>query len=359
MMAKGVYENQRKTRPDQRVFLLTRSAYAGQQRYAAATWSGDVASRWEDLKAQIPAGLNFCLSGIPYWTTDIGGFAPESRYEHPDSADLEEWRELNTRWFQFATFCPLFRSHGQFPLREMFNMAPADHPAYQTMLAYDRLRYRLKPYIYSLAGMVSRDGYTVMRALPMDFPHDRRVYGIADQYMFGPALLVNPVTEYRARSRPVYLPTGSKWYDLRTGQRYEGGSTIMAKALYTDMPLFARAGSIIPCGPAIQYTGQKADPLRIFVFGGARGSFTLYEDEEVNYNCEKGAFSLIPFDYDDSTGTLHIGARAGSFPSMLGTRTIEVVLISPGREGGLNFERTPDATVTYEGSPLTVPISQK
>jgi alpha-D-xyloside xylohydrolase len=162
VQTKAVYEGQRGTNADQRVFTLTRSAFAGQQRYAAATWSGDIAARWYDLKAQISAGLNFSLSGIPYWTTDIGGFAVESRYEHPNDSDLDEWRELMTRWFQFGTFCPLFRVHGQFPYREMFNVAPEDHPAYQTMLAYDKLRYRLMPYIYSLTGMVTQNDYTVM-----------------------------------------------------------------------------------------------------------------------------------------------------------------------------------------------------
>jgi alpha-D-xyloside xylohydrolase len=294
VMTKGIYENQRKSKPDQRVFMLTRSAYAGQQRYAAATWSGDVAARWHDLKAQIPAGLNFSLSGIPYWTTDIGGFAVEQRYERQKESDLDEWRELNTRWFQFGAFCPLFRSHGQFPYREMFNIAPEDHPAYQTMLSYDKLRYRLMPYIYSLTGMVTQKDYTIMRALVMDFGQDKKVLTIGDQYMFGPALLVNPVTEYKVRTRKVYLPAGSGWYDLKSGQYHKGRQAIQADAPYTDIPLFVKAGSILPCGPEIQHTEEKpADPIRLFVYTGGDGSFTLYEDENVNYNYEQGKFAII------------------------------------------------------------------
>ena len=206
MNCEAVYDGQRKTDPNKRVFILTRSAFAGQQRYAAATWSGDVAARWEDLRNQISAGMNFCISGIPYWTTDIGGFAVEHRYENPNKSDLEEWRELMTRWFQFGTFCPLLRVHGEYPYREMFYVAPENHPAYKTMLAYDKLRYRLMPYIYSLNGMVTQDDYTIMRALVMDFQNDKNVLNIDNQFMFGPSLLINPVTEYKARERNVYLP---------------------------------------------------------------------------------------------------------------------------------------------------------
>ena len=231
--ARAVFEGQIKQNPDQRVFILTRSAYAGQQRYGAATWSGDVAARWEDLRNQVPAGLNFSMAGIPYWTTDIGGFAVEQRYINAKGEDLEEWRELMTRWFQFGTFCPLLRIHGQYPYREIYNVAPENHPAYQAMADYDNLRYRLMPYIYSLAGMVTQDGYTIMRALVMDFPDDPKVRDIGNQYMFGPALLVSPVTEYKARSADVYLPKSSGWYDLREGRYFEGGRKIKADAPYS------------------------------------------------------------------------------------------------------------------------------
>ncbi len=359
MQTRAVYEGQRTVNPNQRVFILTRSAFAGTQRYAAATWSGDIAARWYDMKAQISSGLNFTLAGIPYWTMDIGGFAVEARYEHPNAADLDEWRELNTRWFQFGSFCPLFRVHGQFPYREMFNVAPENHPAYQAMLAYDRLRYRLMPYLYSLAGMVTRNDYTIMRALVMDFGKDTNVLGIGDQFMFGPALLVNPVTEYKARSRSVYLP-GTGWYELRTGKHIAGGQSITAEAPYSDIPLFVKEGSIIPCGPDIQYTAQKpADPIRLFIYTGGDGAFTLYEDEGVNYNYEKGLFSTIPLTYSEKNHMLTIGTRQGEFPGMLRKRSFDIVWISGSRPSGLDFASAPDATIAYDGTPQSVEMKFK
>ncbi len=356
MNAKGIYEGQRQAAPNQRVFILTRSAYAGQQRYSAATWSGDVATRWYDFKTQIPAGLNFCLSGIPYWTTDIGGFAVEPKWERnvkPD--DLEEWREFQTRWFQYGTFCPLFRVHGQFPYREMFNIAPDDHPAYQTMLAYDRLRYRLMPYIYSLTGSVTQNDDTIMRALVMDFAADKNVLNIDDEFMFGPALLICPVTEYKARQRSVYLPAGADWVDFKTARYYTGGQTIRADAPYTDIPIFVKAGSIIPYGPAIQYAAEKkADPLRLYVYTGTDAAFTLYEDEGVNYNYEKGLFSQIPLTYDDKTQALTIGERKGTFPGMLKTRTVEIVYVTPDRKNTPTLDQAPDRVITYNGNKIVV-----
>jgi len=351
MNTKGVYEGQRATNDNQRVYILTRSAFAGQQRYAATTWSGDVASRWYDLKAQISSGINFTLSGIPYWSMDIGGFAVESRYEHPTEADLDEWRELNTRWYQFGAFVPIFRVHGQFPLREIYNMAPEDHPAYQSMLKYNKLRYRLMPYIYSLAGMVTHQDYTIMRGLVMDFGYDKKTLNINDQYMFGPAFLVNPISEYKTRTRLLYLPSGTEWYDLRTGQQYKGGQTIQADAPYTEMPVYIKAGSIIPCGPEIQYTSEKpADPIRLFVYTGSDGSFTLYEDENVNYNYEKGKFSTIPFSYDEKNKELTIEKRQGEFTGMLQKRTFEIIWVSGQKLSGLDFQSRPDAIVLYDGS---------
>jgi alpha-D-xyloside xylohydrolase len=355
MNSKSVYEGQRKANPDQRVFILTRSAFAGQQRYSAATWSGDVASRWHDLKMQIPAGLNFSLSGIPYWTTDIGGFAVEPRYERPNKDDLEEWRELNTRWFQFGTFCPLFRVHGQFPFREMFNIAPDDHPAYQTMLAYDKLRYRLMPYIYSLTGMVTHDDYTIMRGLVMDFAEDKNALNIDDQFMFGPCLLINPVTDYKARNRSVYLPAGSGWYDLKSGKFYEGGQTIEAEAPYADIPIFVKEGSILPCGPEIEYTSEKtSDPIRLFVYTGADGTFKIYEDETINYNYEKGLFTLIPMQYSEQSKILTIGKREGEFDGMLKSRKFEIVWITEDKPSGLNFKIKADKMVIYNGESLSI-----
>lgn len=357
MMTKGIYENQRKTSPNQRVFMLTRSAYAGQQRNAAATWSGDVASRWYQMKAQIPAGLNFSISGIPYWTTDIGGFAVEPRYEHPGKSDLDEWRELNTRWFQFGTFCPLFRSHGQFPYREIFNLAPEDHPAYHAMLAYDKLRYRLMPYIYSLTGMVTHNDYTIMRALVMDFGGDKKVQNIGDQFMFGPSLLINPVTEYKARTRSVYLPAGTGWYELKSGNHLAGGETITADAPYSDIPIYVKDGSILPCGPELQYVAEKpANPIRLFVYTGADGAFTLYEDENINYNYENGKFSVIPLSYSEKDRTLTIGKRQGEFPGMLATRTFEVVVVGNQKASGLDFQIAPDKIVQYDGTEKVVQL---
>ena len=356
MNAKGVYDKQRETRPDQRVFILTRSAFAGQQRYAAATWSGDIATRWYDLKAQIPAGLNFSLSGLPYWTTDIDGFGVEPRFErNVKPEDLEEWRELNTRWFQFGTFCPLFRVHGQYPFREMFNIAPDDHPAYQAMLAYDQLRYRLMPYIYSLTGMVTQKDYTIMRALVMDFAQDKNVLNVGDQFMFGPAILVNPVTEYKARKRQLYLPAGTGWYDLKTGKHFKGGQIIEADAPYSDIPLFVKEGSIIPFGPAMQYSDEKpADPIRLCIYTGQDGTFELYEDENVNYNYEKGAFAIIPFVYDEAKRQLTIEKRQGEFPGMLQERTFEIVWITESQPTGLDFNLVPVQSVHYDGKKLVV-----
>ena len=357
MHCKGVYEGQLRSDSSRRVFILTRSAFAGLQRYSAAVWSGDVAARWYDLKTQISSGLNFCLSGIPYWTTDIGGFAVESRYEHPSDSDRDEWRELITRWFQFGTFCPLLRVHGQFPYREMFNVAPENHPAYQSMLMYDKLRYRLLPYIYSLAGMVTQDDYTIMRPLVMDFGSDAKVLNIGDQYMFGPALLVNPVTEYKARTRSVYLPAGNGWYDFRSGDYFEGGQTIRADAPYSVIPLFVKAGSLIPCGPEIQYTTEKqADTLRLFVYTGADGNFNLYEDENINNNYKKGEFSIIPIQYQEKERTLTIGKRQGTFPGMLYDRTIEIVRIGKEKPIPLEFASKPDIIFHYDGYQHTIEL---
>ena len=262
VQAQGVFEGQRATDPGNRVFILTRSAFAGLQRYSAANWSGDIAARWHDMAAQIPCGLNFCMSGIPYWTMDIGGFSVESRYYNPSPADLDEWRELMTRWHQYGAFVPLFRSHGEFPFREIYNTSPENHPAYKSMVEYNKLRYRLMPYIYSLAGHSWLDDYTMMRGLAMDFSLDTKVFDITDQYMFGPALMVNPVTEYKARSRKVYLPAAYGWYDLRTGVYYEGGETVDADAPYDYMPVFVKEGSVIPFGPTGIRKGGIGDPLR-------------------------------------------------------------------------------------------------
>lgn len=355
MNAKGVYEGQRSANPDSRVFILTRSAFAGQQRYAAASWSGDIAARWHDMRDQIAAGLNFSMSGLPYWTVDIGGFAVEKRFEKAQGADLEEWRALMTRWYQYGAFCPLFRVHGQFPYREIFNVAPETHPAYQSMLYYDKLRYRLMPYIYSLAGSTFHDQYTIMRGLAMDFPADPQVRNIGDQFLFGPSILVNPVCDYKAVDRPVYLPAGTGWYNFYTGAFTDGGRQVAADAPLERIPLYIKEGSILPAGPALQYTSEKpADPITLFVYTGKDGQFSLYEDEDINYNYEKGAFSRIPFRYSEAARTLTIGDRAGSFPGMLQQRTFRVVWIGKGKPRGFDADAAADQVIRYTGKKVIV-----
>lgn len=349
--AMAIYEGQRSVDPGRRVFLLTRSGFPGLQRYSTATWSGDIGTRWEDMKAQIPAGLNFAMSGIPFWTFDIGGFCVEGRYTtaKEGSEDMEEWRELNTRWFQFGAFCPLFRSHGQYPYREIFNISPEGHPAYRSMVYYDRLRYRLMPYIYSLAGKTWTDDYTIMRAMVMDFQGDENIKSLGHQYMFGSSLLVAPVYEYKARSREVYLPRGG-WYDIYTGKVLEGGKTMVADAPYERMPLFVKAGSIIPSGPDIRHTAEKQEePLTIFVYTGADCSFTLYEDEGVNYNYEKGRYSTIKFTWDQERGELTIGERKGDFQGMQVLRAFNIVWISPESPKPFDAGIKADKVVDYSG----------
>lgn len=353
--AKGIFEGQRGVDPNKRVFILTRSGFAGMQRYAAATWSGDISSRWHDMKLQISAGVNFSMSGLPYWTMDIGGFAVEKRFEKPDSTTLDEWREMNTRWYQFGAFVPLFRSHGQFPFREVYNIAPPGHPAYESMSYYNQLRYRLLPYTYSIAGKAYHDDYTMMRGLVMDFSNDSSVLSIDDQYMYGPSLLVNPITDYKARSRKLYLPSGEGWYDFTSGRYEQGGRHINAEAEYERMPVFVKAGSIIPIGPALQYTSEKkAETITLYVYGGQDATFTLYEDEGDNYNYEKGKFSTITFRLDDKAGKLTIEPRKGDFPGMLKKRTFRIVWVSPGRPRELNFDTKGDKTITYSGSQVIV-----
>lgn len=353
--ARGIYEGQRATDPGKRVFLLTRSGFAGSQRYAAAIWSGDIGSTWQDMKAQIAAGLNFSMSGLPYWTMDIGGFVVPEKFEKPDAENLEEWRELMTRWSQFGAFAPLFRSHGQFPYREVFNTAPEEHPAYKSFLYYDQLRYRLLPYTYSLAGWGYHNDYTIMRGLAMDFATDTAVLNIADQYMFGPALLVNPVCEYGKTTRRLYLPQCAGWYDLYSGKWYAGGQQLTAAAPYERMPLYVKAGSILPFGPALQYTTEKqADTITLNIYTGADASFDLYEDEGGNYNYEKGAFSIIPVRYSEATGTVTIGDRKGSFNGMLQKRTFRINIIAPDKARSLDPDQRSDKEVVYEGRQLSI-----
>ena len=356
MNAEAIYNGQREEDNNKRVFLLTRSGFAGLQRYSTATWSGDIATRWEDMKAQIPAGINFSMSGIPYWTMDNGGFCVEKRYEQaPEgSADRDEWRELNVRWHQFGAFVPLFRTHGQFPYRELWNIAPETHPAYKTMLYYTQLRYRLMPYIYSLAGKCYFDDYTMMRGLVMDFPKDKNVLNIGDQYMFGSGLMVCPVYEYKARTREVYFPEGAGWYQLNDGKFIAGGQKQTVAAPYDRMPVYVSAGSILPIGKLIQNTTEAQNDLTIYVYAGKSGTFTLYEDENTNYNYEKGAFSTIEFTYNDKTKTLDIAKRKGEFNRMVKDRNFQIVLVQPNNSTGIDGNHSGAKAVHYTGDKMSV-----
>ncbi len=355
MNAEAIYNGQRAVAPDKRVFLLTRSGFSGLQRYSTATWSGDIGTRWEDMKAQISAGLNFAMSGIPYWTMDIGGFCVEKRYEKAKdgSEDLDEWRELNARWHQFGAFCPIYRSHGQYPYREIYHIASEGHPAYESMVWYNKLRYRMMPYIYTLASKTWFDDYTIMRALVMDYTDDPTVRDIGDQFLFGPAFMAAPVYTYKARSRQVYLPAGNGWYDFYTGAYLTGGRTIEADAPYGRMPLFVKEGSIVPFGPEIVSTADTTDhTLTVFIYAGKDSSFDLYEDDGVSYGYERGAYSVIPFRYNEKEGTLSIGERAGYYPGMPSGRPIRVVAVFPNYRIYRGLDTTPTRTVEYDGSPL-------
>ncbi|MFB5944873.1 glycoside hydrolase family 31 protein [Albibacterium profundi] len=354
--AKGIYEGQRAVDPNNRVFILTRSSFAGQQRYASATWSGDIASRWHDMRDQISAGINFSMSGVPYWTMDAGGFLVEDRYYEPARADLEEWREMNTRWYQYGAFLPMFRAHGQFPYREPFNIAPKGHAAYESIVYYIKLRYRFLPYNYSIAAATYYDNYSMIRGLAMDYGDDEKTLNIDDQYMFGPSLLVNPVTEKGKVSRSVYLPHGS-WYNFYDGSYFEGGKDVEADAPYERIPLFVRGGSIIPLGPELQYTGEKpASEIDLYVYAGADANFVLYEDDGLTYDYEKGESIQISLDYNDAAKTLTIGQKKGSFKGMLKGRTFNIIYVSPQTASGYDDEKKINQKVRYRGKEIVVDL---
>jgi alpha-D-xyloside xylohydrolase len=309
-------------------------------------WSGDVLSDFESFKRQIPAGLNFELSGMPYWTTDVGGFF----IGNPNDP---AYRELFVRWFQYGTFCPIFRVHGTRTTNE--NELWSYGPEAQAILAnFDRLRYRLMPYIYSVAWKTTSESYTPMRPLAMDFRSDPRALNIGDQFMFGPALLVNPVTEPGATTRHLYLPK-TKWYDFWNGNAVEGGKAIDSPAPLDRLPVYVRAGSIIPMGPDVEYAAEKpANPIELRIYRGADGDFTLYEDENDNYNYEKGADATIPIHWDDAKQDLTIGERQGSFPGMLETRTFRIVFVVGGHGTSIDLTTPPDKVVEYSGKRITV-----
>ncbi|MDR3250507.1 MAG: glycoside hydrolase family 31 protein [Tannerella sp.] len=361
----GVYEHQRKSTSAKRVFILTRSAFAGQQRYAANSWSGDVDSRWSVLRKQIPAGLNFSLCGIPYWNADIGGFWSNRAY--PRGLRDKAFHELYVRWLQFAAFTPMMRSHGTNTPREIYQFGEKGDWAFDAQAKYIGMRYRLLPYIYSNAHDISADAGSMMRALFMDFARDAKVRDIDDQYMFGKSLMVAPVTDsmYVSRAtgtavedfsvvktRSVYLPgRGSEWYDFHTGKKYAGGQNVDYPCPIDIIPLFVKAGSIIPYAPVMQYATEKQwDNLDLFIFPGSDAEFVLYEDEGDNYNYEKGAFSTVSFKWNDKEQTLTIGDVQGAFPKMLKSRLFNVTIV--GESKSVSSE-SPDKKIKYEGRAIT------
>lgn len=354
MHTEGLYSNWRKDVPNKRAFFLVRQSFAGQQRNAATLWSSDITCTWRAYKSQVPQGINACASGIPYWTSDIGGY--HYNWSAADWSTASN-RELFTRWFQFGVFSPIFRIHGKGE-RALFS-DNWDAKTKEILLNYDNLRYRLLPYNYSLAWKVTKEGYTLMRALKFDFREDPAVNAIPDQYMFGPAFLVNPVTSSRNNpgnnpkagvSRQVYLPAGTTWFDFWTGKTLPGNQTIEAEAPIETIPLYVRAGSIVPMGPQVQYATEKpADPIELRIYPGADGSFTLYEDENDTYNYERGKYATITLTWNDMARKLTISARKGQFPGMLEKRSFRVVLVGENKGTGVTITERADREVVYGG----------
>jgi alpha-D-xyloside xylohydrolase len=358
MHSTGLYENWRKDIPGKRAFFLIRQAFAGQQRNAATLWSSDITCTWNAFRSQVPQGINACASGIPYWTSDIGGY--HFHWQAPDWSAPGN-RELFTRWFQFGTFSPIFRIHGKGE-SALFS-DNWDATTKSILLNYDNLRYRLLPYIYSLSWKVSSEGYTIMRSLAFDFREDPGIKSIPDQYMFGPAFLVNPVTERlyslpgnknSNKTRKVYLPGKADWYDFWTGSLIHGGQTIDAAAPIENIPLYVKAGSIVPMGPYIQYASEKAaDPLEIRIYSGANAGFVLYEDENDTYNYEQGKYSTIDMSWNESEKTFTIKDRKGSYPGMPENRMFNIVWVKEKRGTGLEPSK-PAQVVIYSGKEIKI-----
>lgn len=372
MSNKGVYEHQRAVTSDKRVYLLTRCAFAGQQRYAANTWSGDVMCNWETFRKQIPTGLNFSLSGIPYWNTDIGGFF---NWPYHGGAENKAYHELYTRWFQYGTFLPMQRSHGSGVKKEIYNLGKKGDWVYDSEEKYINLRYALLPYLYSTGWQVTDNAGSFLRALFMDFNEDQKVHNISNQYMFGKAFLVTPVTRNmyvfsdkeqwkdpyedfsKTGTQDVYLPKGTKWFDFWTGEVLNGGQMVTKEVPIDIIPLYVRAGSIVPFGPKVQYsTEKKWNNLEIRIYPGADGEFVLYEDENDNYNYEKGAYSTIKFTWDDANRTLNIADREGTFPGMLKSRKFNIVVVD--KENGTGSVQSTKFTksVSYGGKKKSVKL---
>ncbi len=348
----GIAEHWKQSTQEKRVMLLTRSAFLGQQRIGSVVWSGDVYPTNWALQHQIAAGMNFALSGMPYWTTDVAGYFPLY-----DGATMTtpEYQQLYARWFQFGAFCPMFRTHGHRDHNEIWTYDKVE----PVLLTYDKLRYRMMPYIYSLAWMVAHEDYTMQRPLLMDWRADSKVWDIGDEYMFGPAFLVSPVWKEGATKRNVYLPADG-WYDFWTGEKVSGGQELEVDAPIEKLPLFMRAGSILPLGPEIEYAGQNpAGPIEVRIYRGANGSFNLYEDEGDSYRYEHGEFSVIPMIWNDAEGTLTFGDRAGKFSGMVEHRVFHVVLVGPGHGVGERVSSASDAVVDYVGKSIRIPLTSK
>ncbi|TCO31150.1 alpha-D-xyloside xylohydrolase [Pedobacter psychrotolerans] len=380
MAVGGVYDHQRKTTSDKRVFILTRSAFAGQQRYGANTWSGDTGSSWDTFRKQIPAGLNFSLTGIPHWNSDIGGFfagAYNKAWGDGSGSKNPLYQELYVRWLQFGTFNPMMRSHGTDVPREIYQFGKKGEPIYDAIDKFINLRYTLLPYIYSTSWAVTAKQSTFMRALFMDFVDDKKVWDINNEYMFGQSILVAPVVKAQytpetivkvnensgwnkkegkesdqkaaidftaEKSSKVYLPAGTLWYDFWTNEQLKGGQELIKKTTIDIIPLYIKAGAIIPMGPKVQYaTQQKWDNLEVKVYPGANGSFILYEDELDNYNYEKGAYTEIEFNWNDAAKKLTIANRKGSYKGMLQNRKFAILLPSGAKKN-----------VTYTGKKIEV-----
>ena len=343
----GVSEGQQQASDRKRVFILSRSAYAGTQRLGVTAWSGDVLSDWLSFARQIPAGLNYSISGMPYWTTDIGGFISGGNLNDP------RFRELFIRWFQFGAFSPIFRVHGTRnpDENELWSYGPE---AQKILVAFDNLRYRLLPYIYSQAWQVTNSHGTLMRPLVMDWRDDADAQNTGDEYLFGPAILVSPVTTQGATSRSVYLPK-TTWYDFWTGAKVEGGKRIEADAPLAKLPLYVREGSIVPMGPTMEWSTEKpADPIEIRIYPGADGDFTLYEDENDNYDYVKGQHATIQLHWDDAAKTLTFGARQGSYPGMPEKHTFHVVVVGEGRGAGVGDSAAQARGVIYKGNQVVM-----
>ena len=353
MHNKGIATHQRTTNKNKRAVILTRSGFIGQQLYSSNTWSGDVSSTWDMFEKQIPAALNYTLMGIPNWNSDIGGFFA-GRWREGGGNKNPEFQELYVRWMQFGAFSPMMRSHGTELPREIWNFGDRGTWCFDAQEKAIKLRYSLLPYIYSTSWNVSEKNGTFMRPLIMDFAADKKTHEIGNEYLFGHSILVAPVTRYQARQWAVYLPQGGDWYNFWTGAYCKGGQTVNTDAAVDKVPLYIRAGSIIPFGPDVQFaTEKKWDNLEMRIYPGADAEFELYEDENDNYNYEKGIYSTIRFKWDEASGTLRITDRKGSFPNMLKSRKFIITVVSKDiADGIVSTKKTKE--ISYSGKGMTV-----